>query len=437
MGLKVSKAKDVYAKIQTDLATANKERAAINNRIERERTDMAQTEDSINTFVNDLLPIAQTLLPQIFDEKKQLAKEVSERSLAQSSVVKSLQMDLIEATAKFEQAKAEHDVFKQDEQRRLRNDPIYSKAYQTYQSHDEASNKAVVDALQTKIDGHEETIATHWLMNVAYHNTFGQSSYETGHFLQELFGRVCLQIKSTNRYRSLVQDVEIVKAEKVVTLMEMETKRAAAATAKNLCDQLRQESDRQIEQHSQDSDSQKILLETVEATFKTASKEMDTLVRQAVDIDAWKHPTALKAYQNFRQALLDKSDETNQVRTVISKTEKAALLIRGIDNELARKQKTKTELENLNFELNILVKAIDKLETLSRDMRRKSLDKSNREMATGSAYMNGGTFDSGFDLTTLVTAATFLNTVIETTPSDTVDNSSTSSFSSSSFSSDF
>jgi hypothetical protein len=432
--LHVAKAKDVYAKLQSDMEAAKKEREAINRRIDREQSDILQSEERIATYVKDILPIVQKQLPQIFNDKVRLEKEVAERVVMQSESVALLQSDLEKASKEYDQCILEHERFKNSEQKELEADPQFIASKRVQDHFDERAEKAVVDDLAAKIIEHEDHIAKHWLMNVAYRNTFGQDTHETRHFIQVLFGQFCLKLKTTERYRSLLREVDVVKSNKELADAKFEIKRTEAIKAKTTFRAMKQESAQKIAVHAQIGEKQKILLETITATTKTALKELNVLRSQADDIQAWKHPTAFKAFMFVHNAIVASSEHSSIVKAAIKDDDKATQLVTLISKEVERTIESQRSIEGLRDESSALAKTIDKLESTSRDMRRKSLNNSSRDIAKADTFMSGGSFESGFDLATLVAITAVIDTVIDTTPSD---NSSSSSWSDSSYSSDF
>jgi hypothetical protein len=425
----MAKAKEVYAKLQKDLDAAKRERLVHNNQIDQAQQVAAITDKKILASVTELLPWAEKLVPAMFNEKRRLEKEVLETVVTHERSMLSFTGTRDEALKVYHELVAIHTSFELTEKSRLRSDDDYVSAKGAIKNYDEARTRALIDDLAARVERQENRLGDHWLIKAAYHNRYGQDGYRSEHFLQDLFGMLCVRLKRTNRYNNLVREVEYAKEALADAQTTAETKAAAASSASTVAGRMIEETRTLIETHAHPSAHQKTIADTAAAAVKREAQALVKAMAQRNAIKAWTHPVAKAAKDEFYQTLIGHSDVSANLRTTLANQDAAATVMQGLMNEIATRKHQTLAISDFDAERRTLAETIDKLESLSGDMRRKSLSNSSREIAKADDFMAGRSIDSGFDLSTLVAVTIVLDAVIDATPQDT-------SFSSSSFNND-
>lgn len=425
----MAKAKDVYAKLLKDLDIAKRERQVLNVHISQRQDAVASADRQISSFVVDILPWAEKLAPTMFTEKKRLETEVLEVIATRERALFSFTRTYDEAAKIYSDLDAAHTSFEIAENRRLNSDANYVAALNAINGYNEVETRTQIDDLTALVEKQDKKLGDHWLIRAAYHNQYGQEGYKSQHFVQDLFGMLCVKVKKTRRYNSLIRDIEYASETLADAQAKAETKAAAASSATIVVNRMRRDARTLIETHAQAREHQKAIVDTAAVAMKREMQALDNAKAQEKAIKAWTHPVAKEAKDKFHKILIGGSDVSANLRATLASQKAPASIISDLLKVIAKKSENNLAISNFESERKTLSNTIDKLESLSRDMRRKSLSSSSREIAKADDFMAGSSMDSGFDLSTLVTVTVVLDAAIDATPQDT-------SFSSSSFSSD-
>lgn len=426
----MAKARDVYAKLQKDLDVAKRERQALNLHISQAEDAVGSTDRRVASFVTDLLPLAERVAPTIFKEKTRLETEAMEAIATRERALFSFTGAYDEAAKIYRDLDAAHASFESAENRRLNANADYGAALNAINGYDEAETRAQIDDLTAHVEKQDKKLGDHWLIRAAYHNQYGQEGYKSQHFVQDLFGMLCLKVKKTRRYNSLIREIEY--ASKTLANAQAKAKKqaAAASNATIVVNRMMSDTRTLIETHAKESEHQKTIVDTAELAMNRERQALGNAKAQDKAIKAWTHPVAKKAKDNFQKILIGSSDASARFRATLA-SQKASI-IRDLMKEIEKKSEINLTLSNFESERKTLSDTIDRLESLSRDMRRKGLSSSSREIAKADDFMAGSS-DDGFDLSTLVAVTVSLDAVIDATPQDT--SISSSSFSNDSYSS--
>ena len=427
----MAKAKYVYAKIQKDLSDAQRERQLLDSRINDLKGVIAGRDKAIAAMMNEIRPWGEKLTPGFFAEKRRLETEVTKAVVDRERTVRSLTETYDNATKIYSGLYVTHQAFEQAETNKLLTNPDYIDGWKSIRAYNEIESGHRLDELTEIVDRHDKKLGDTWLIRAAYHNNFGKDDYVSQHFLQDLFGMLCLRVKKTRRYNRLTNDVEYSREALANARADADRRATDAFSASILIQRMKDATRHAIETHAQESFQQK---EKVDAAGSAMDREMKALEKEKVRCTAlkdWSHPVAKDAKDKFQNTLIEDSEDGRRLRSELSVNSAIASTVRNIMRESTQRGGELLTLSALNKERTILSNTIDKLESTSRDMRRKSLSTSSREIAKADDFMAGNSVDTGFDLSTLVAVALVIDTVIDSTPQDT----SASSFSSDSYSS--
>ncbi len=429
----MAKAKDVYAKIQKDLSDAQKERQALDLRLKDLQAGIAARDKEIAAKMSDILPWAERLSPDMFAEKRRLEAEAIQAVEAYDQSFRSSTEAYDNATKLYSDLYTAHAAFERAETNRMLTNSEYVAGINAINAYSESETRASLDELTAQFERHDKKLGASWLIRAAYHNNFGQDDYVSQHFLQDLFGMLCLKVKETSRYKRLTRDVEFSNEALSSARADAYRKAAAASSATILVEQMREVTRSSIELHAQESLRQRAI---VDAAASTLDRETNARKKEKARRDAlkdWSHPVAKEAKDMFAKILTGDSEDGAKMRTELSGVSTVASMVRNLMREVAHRSEELLTLSTLNDQRKLLTKTIDRLESTSRDMRRKSLSSSSREIAKADEFMAGNSLDTGFDLSTLVAVAVVMDAVIDATPQDTSVSFNSDSYSSASF----
>lgn len=429
----MAKAKDVYAKIQKDLSDAQKKRQSLDLRVKDLQVGIAARDKQIATMMSGILPWAEKLSPAMFAEKRRLEAEAIQSIEAYDQSVRSLTDAYDKATKLYSDLYTAHADFERAETNRMLINLDYVAGINAISAYSESETRACLDELTAQSERSDKRLRANWLIRAAYYNNFGQDGYVSQHFIQDLFGMLCQKVKKTKRYNRLTKDVEFSNEALSSARADAYRKAAAASSATILVEQMREATRSSIERHAQESLHQRAV---VDAAASTLDREANARKKEKARNDAlkdWSHPVAKEAKDRFEKILTEDSANGAKMRTDLSEVSTVASMVRNLMREIAHRSEELLTLSALIDQRKLLTNTIDKLESTSRDMRRKSLSSSSREISKADDFMAGNSMDSSFDLSTLVAVALVMDAVIDATPQDTSVSFSSDSYSSASF----
>jgi hypothetical protein len=430
----MAKAKDVYAKVQKDLAEAQKEVQALHARIGDAQENVTAGDKRIAALMAELLVWGERLVPDMFAEKTRIEIEVLGAIAEREQSLRSANEAYDEATKIYSDLYAAHTSFERAENNRMLTDPDYVSALNSINAYNEPATRVHIDKLTAQVEKLDKKLGASWLIRAAYHNDYGQDQYASQHFLQDLFGMLCLKVKKTERYKTLTRDIEYADETLAKARAEAYRLAGAASSASILVQHMRDATTRAMESHSQDSLNQRAKVDAAGLVVDREAQALNKEKARGAALRDWSHPMAKQARDKFQTILIEDSDAGTKLRAELSTISTVSYVVRNLMREVAQRSGDLLSCSVLEGQLKLLSNTIDKLESMSRDMRRKSLSSSSREIAKADDFMAGNSMDSGFDLSTLVAVAIVMDAVIDATPQDTsFSSSSNDSYSSPSF----
>lgn len=400
----MTQAKDIYDKLQSDIASSNKAISDNNVAIGAARLERDRLQTDSEALIRALANKITADVNPIFNVRNNRIDQIAAELAIIEGEMKTLNETVETLSDELQKRQEAHRDFVAECHRHVESDPVYRENSKIADDAEQLIEFRIRDAgrLGDRLAEENRQLEYRRLVNAVKNNKYGQPDHEVGHFVQALFGKFAKWFKGTEHYKQALATHDKVEAALKAKQLRIETLKAEQRAAKATISRIISETAQKIDEHRKTVAPAELNLETAQQLHSNKEAVLLEMTSKLNGLKAWTEESAAALLEQFRNLLLTRSDKTGQKLAVdISKKPELKSMLDRFKAKVARIGELDREVAALNAQRGELKSNIARMEDVSYKMRKARLNSSTKDIGTFDIRSTtGDAFDPGLLITT-------------------------------------